>query len=81
MGLRLTIHRLDGTAIEYHDEVPEAIRKEADHAAAQAAGDPLGGPTSEYVREQVITGATERLRRPGDTYQGPAGATWTLKRA
>jgi hypothetical protein len=79
MGLRLTIHRLDGTAIEYHDEVPEAIRKEADHAAAQA--DPLGGPTSEYVREQVITGATERLCRPGDTYQGPAGATWTLKRA
>jgi hypothetical protein len=81
MGVRLTVQRLDGTVVEYHDDVALAIRKEADHAAAEAQNDLLGGPTSDYVREQAIEGATQQLRRPGDSYEGPAGARWLLEQA
>src|SRR5262245_54231445 len=76
----LTVFRADGTRVRYEGDLEDGIRAAAAYTADVAASDPLAGPSAEYVREQVIRGATEALQGPGDVYRGPAGGTWVVHR-
>ena len=80
MALQLTVFRKDGTTVTYQGQLADSIRQAAEYVAAAAAADPLAGPTAPYVRAEVIRHATERLRRRGDVYRGPAGGTWVVHR-